>query len=118
MITISRRNFIVGVATVAAVGPTIARAAEIEFPLESNACAELFINGQQSGPTLPCRLTAVARGGDIFFDLDRVLEFPCLQSGSGYVLFANPERNKIICKLARLDAYCATGCTVMVRPLT
>jgi hypothetical protein len=102
MITISRRNFIIGATAVAAIGPTVAQAALAEpwFPLEGNACAEFFINGQQSGPTLPCMLTAIRRDStDIMWQLDRALDFPCERSGVGYVRFSNLLNRKLWCDL-------------------
>lgn len=116
---IDRRNFMIGVAAVSAVGPTIAKAAVRPTSVgyvEGDWLAALFISGKQSGPELMCNLHATARGENIWLQLDRALDFHCDRSGIGTIRFSNAKAPDLWCQM-KVDAPITLGCDVRVKGL-
>lgn len=121
MTHVDRRSFMIGVAAVAAVGPTIAKAAQAPAPMlsfnEGDCLAALFIDGKQSGAPLACNLHATARGENILMQLDRTLDFHCDHSGTGMIRFSNAKDPDLWCQM-NVDAPITHGCDVRVARLS
>lgn len=122
----NRRNFILGVAAVAAAGPAIAQAVAAPAPLgtvaveleeytSTNLLAAFLIDGEIDGPMQECHGHFEATGNEINLMLDRELHFPATRSGVARVRFISKYDPRM---WGEMDVNAVSGCVVNITPAT
>lgn len=123
---LDRRNFILGVAAIAAAGPVIAQAVAAPAPLgtiaveleeytSGNLLAAFLIDGAIEGPMQECNGYFAQQGHEVKFMLDRELHFPATRSGIARVRFISKSDPRM---WGEMDVNAVSGCVVNITPAT